>query len=123
MKVNHFFLFIFIASALLVSPNLVIHVIQAKSNKVDDPFSAESTFDVNPSIGISDSKGIEPKSASGTTSIGISDSKGIEPKSASGTTTIDAVGDFDCSNGLHDQIKKDKPDYFIALGASVMTRI
>ena len=22
----------------------------------------------------------------------------------------------DCSNGLHDQIKKDKPDYFIALG-------
>ena len=75
MKVNHFFLFIFIASALLVSPNLVIHGIQAKSNKVDDPFSAESTFDVNPSIGISDSKGIEPKSASGTTSIGISDSK------------------------------------------------
>jgi predicted phosphodiesterase len=98
MRVNHFLLFFFIASALLVvSPNLIIQGIQAKSHKADDPFSGESILDVNPSIGKSDSKG-------------------IEPKSTSGTTRIDAVGDLDCSNGLHDQIKKDKPDYFIALG-------
>ena len=131
MKVNHFFLFVLIASALLVSPNLIIQSIQAKSNNTDDPFSAESTG-ISSSKGIepkstsaskgiepkstSASKGIEPKSTSGTTSTGISSSKGIEPKSTSGTTTIDAVGDLDCSNGLHDQIKKDKPDHFIALG-------
>jgi predicted phosphodiesterase len=96
MRMNHFLLFFLIASALLVvSPNLIIQGIQAKSDKADDPFSGESILGVNPSIGVSDSKGIEPPS---------------------GTTRIDAVGDLDCSNGLHDQIKKDKPDYFIALG-------
>ena len=111
MRVNHFLLFFLIASALLVvSPNLIIQGIQAKSDKIDDPFSGESILHVNPSIGISDSKGIEPKSTSAT------DSTGIEPKSTSATTRIDTVGDLDCSNGLHDQIKKDKPDYFIALG-------
>ncbi|MGC2431129.1 MAG: hypothetical protein WA393_08825 [Nitrososphaeraceae archaeon] len=98
-------MFFLIASALallVVSPNLIIQGIQAKSDKADDPFSGESILDVNPSIGISDSKG-------------------IEPKSTSGTTRIDAVGDLDCSNGLHDQIKKDKPDYFIALGMISIT--
>ena len=29
---------------------------------------------------------------------------------------IDAVGDIDCSNGLDEQIRKDNPDLFIALG-------
>ena len=33
-----------------------------------------------------------------------------------GLTVIDAVGDLDCSNNLDDQIKKDNPDLFIALG-------
>ena len=56
MKVNHFFLFFLITSALLVSPNLIIQGIQAKSDNTDDPFSADSKFDDNPSIGISDSK-------------------------------------------------------------------
>ena len=65
MRVNHFLLFFLIASALLVvSPNLIIQGIQAKSDKIDDPFSGESILHVNPSIGISDSKGIEPKSTS-----------------------------------------------------------
>jgi len=50
------------------------------------------------------------------TSIGIFGSSGIEPGSTINTTRIDAAGDLDCSNGLHDQIEKDKPDYFIALG-------
>ena len=31
-------------------------------------------------------------------------------------TVIDAVGDIDCSNNLDEQIKKDNPDLFIALG-------
>jgi predicted phosphodiesterase len=31
-------------------------------------------------------------------------------------TVIDAVGDLDCSKNLHDQIKKDNPTLFIALG-------
>jgi len=42
--------------------------------------------------------------------------KNIEQKSILGTTKIDAVGDLDCSNRLHGQVKKDNPDYFIALG-------
>src|SRR5215510_11024547 len=33
-----------------------------------------------------------------------------------GSTVIDMVGDIDCSNNLHEQIKKDNPTYFIALG-------
>ena len=31
-------------------------------------------------------------------------------------TVIDTVGDMDCSNNLHDQLKKDDPTLFIALG-------
>lgn len=31
-------------------------------------------------------------------------------------TVIDAVGDLECSNNLHDQLKKDNPTLFIALG-------
>jgi predicted phosphodiesterase len=31
-------------------------------------------------------------------------------------TVIDAVGDIECSNNLHDQLKKDNPTFFIALG-------
>ena len=31
-------------------------------------------------------------------------------------TVIDAVGDMECSNNLHDQLKKDNPTLFIALG-------
>jgi len=31
-------------------------------------------------------------------------------------TVIDTVGDIECSNNLHDQVKKDNPTYFIALG-------
>jgi len=31
-------------------------------------------------------------------------------------TVIDAVGDIKCSNNLHDQLKKDNPTLFIALG-------
>ncbi len=31
-------------------------------------------------------------------------------------TVIDAVGDIECSNNLHDQIKKDNPTLFISLG-------
>ena len=37
------------------------------------------------------------------------------PESGS-TTLIDMVGDIDCSNNLHEQIKKDNPTYFIGLG-------
>jgi hypothetical protein len=48
-----------------------------------------------------------------TRNFGSSDNR---PTSTIDTTKIDAVGDLDCSNGLHDQIKKDNPDYFIALG-------
>ena len=43
-------------------------------------------------------------------------SSDIQLGSTKDTTKIDAAGDLDCSNGLHDQIKNDKPDYFIALG-------
>ena len=35
---------------------------------------------------------------------------------SSDITIIDAAGDLDCSNNLHDQVKNDKPDYFVALG-------
>jgi predicted phosphodiesterase len=31
-------------------------------------------------------------------------------------TIIDTAGNLDCSNKMHDQVKKDKPDYFVALG-------
>lgn len=31
-------------------------------------------------------------------------------------TVIDMVGDIDCSNDLHDQVKKDNPSLFVALG-------
>ena len=31
-------------------------------------------------------------------------------------TVIDTAGDIDCSNNLDEQIKKDNPDLFIALG-------
>jgi hypothetical protein len=37
------------------------------------------------------------------------------PESGS-ITIIDMVGDIDCSNNLHEQIKKDNPTYFVALG-------
>ena len=31
-------------------------------------------------------------------------------------TIIDTAGNLDCSNNIHDQVEKDKPDYFVALG-------
>jgi predicted phosphodiesterase len=35
---------------------------------------------------------------------------------SAGITIIDIVGDIDCSKNLHDQVKKDNPTLFIALG-------
>ncbi|MGA8844859.1 MAG: hypothetical protein WB511_14845, partial [Nitrososphaeraceae archaeon] len=37
------------------------------------------------------------------------------PQSGS-ITVIDMVGDIDCSNSLREQIKKDNPTYFVAMG-------
>ena len=37
-------------------------------------------------------------------------------KGSEDTTIIDLVGDIDCSNNLHEQIRKDNPTYFIGLG-------
>jgi len=103
MSVNYPLLCIIAAAFSLLSWHLIVQEIEAKDlNVYDNPFSEKR------SVATPRAEVIPSKPIFGT--------KNIEHKSISDTTKIDAVGDLDCSNGLHDQIKKNNPDYFIALG-------
>ena len=103
MSVNYTLLCIISVAFSLLSWHLIFQEIEAKDLKVyDNPFSEKRSV-ATPKADV-----IPAKPIFGT--------KNIEHKSVSDTTKIDAVDDLDCSNTLHDQIEKDNPDYFIALG-------